>query len=285
MGRRDACDNRLRLSAAHIGLSALCGGIDLFNAVSGCYSARCRALSVVLEQEIATLMNVMNLVRSAPIATRFSPVYWASRRKQNERYSIHEQEARRWRLMAFCCAGVAMLAVGYLGYDASLSKYTPYVVERDHVFDERGLRAAERVSPTDPRIIQTQVKDWLFDVRTVSPDAENQRRLILDAYNHTDKSAPAAGELNEWYQKNYPFSRAADEVVTITVTSAIPADPSNWKLWRATWIEVTRTRAGEVKSSVWKEISMEITYKPPATEDDFNKNPSGIFATNFAWKN
>jgi type IV secretory pathway TrbF-like protein len=230
-------------------------------------------------------MNVLNLVRRPVTETGFSPVYQGQRRSWNERYSIHEQNAVRWRLTSFVSLAIAAFAVGGLVYDASLNKYTPFIVERDNLGDEVAIGLAQRADDPDLRVIQTELRHWLYNVRTVSPDAQTERHLIFDAYNHTDKSSAANGELDEWFRSNSPFKRAAESVVTITVTSALPVDPHSWKLWRANWKEEVRTRSGDLESWALKEVSITVSYNPPSSETAFKKNPSGVFIENFNWTN
>lgn len=230
-------------------------------------------------------MNVLNLVRRPVTETGFSPVYQAQQRDYSERYSIHAQNAARWRLTAFGCIAITLLAVGGLVYDASLSKYVPYIVERDNLGDQVAIGLAQRAGDPDLRVIQGDIRNWLYDVRTVSPDAQTERHLIQEAYNHTNKSSPANGELDEWFRNNNPFKRAAETIVTITITSALPADPHSWKIWRANWKEEVRTRSGDLESSTLKEVSIVVSHKPPTTDADFKKNPSGVFVDNFNWKN
>jgi type IV secretion system protein VirB5 len=225
------------------------------------------------------------LKRQPITGTGFSPHYHAQRRDYSERYGIHAQNATRWMFVSFGCIAIALLAVGGLIYAALQSKYIPYIVERDNLGDAVAIGLAERAGQPDRRVIQTEIQRWLYAVRTVSTDAETEKHFIFEAYNHTNKSSACAGELNEWFSKNSPFKRAAEEIVTITITSVLPADPANWKTWRANWKEETRTRAGELSSSALKELSMTVSFNPPTSEKDFRKNPTGVFCDNFDWLN
>lgn len=230
-------------------------------------------------------MNTLSLFRTPTTETRFSPVYQAQQRDFSERYSIHEQNARRWRFTAFGCIGIAALAVGGLVYDNSLSKFVPYVVERDHLGDEVAVGPAEKVAQEDPRVVQTEINRWIYDVRTVSSDAQDERHRIVEAYDHTDKSSAATEELNEWFRNNNPFKRAADTIVTITIISTLPTPPDQWKTWTVKWKEEARTREGSLVIAQLKEMSITVAHKPPTTDTEFKKNPSGIFVQNFDWKN
>jgi type IV secretion system protein VirB5 len=230
-------------------------------------------------------MRVLNLVRHPTTETGFSPVYQAQQRDYSERYSIHEQNAVRWRHIAFGCIGITFLAVGGLVYDASLSKYVPYVVERDHLGDEVAVGLSERAAAPDLRIIQSQIGNWIYNVRTVSIDAQTERHFVTEAYNHTNKSSPAKGELDEWFLNNNPFKRAVETIVTITITSTLPAPAGQWKSWHVNWREEIRTRTGDLESVKPREASITVSYRAPSTETEFKKNPTGVFVDNFDWKN
>lgn len=230
-------------------------------------------------------MNTLSLFRTPTTDAGFSAVYQAQKRDYNERYSIHEQNATRWRYIAFGCIAITTIAVGGLVYNDGQPKYTPYVVERDHLGDEVAVGPAERVGQEDPRVIQADINRWIYDVRTVSSDAQDERNRILEAYDHTDSSSPAAGELNDWFRNNVPFKRAADTIVTITIISTLPTPADQWKTWTSKWKEEDRTRAGELVRSQVKEMSITVAHRSPKTETDFKKNHTGTFVQNFDWKN
>ena len=221
--------------------------------------------------------------RSQVTEAGFSPVYQAQQRTWNERYNIHEQNAKRWRLTAFGCIGLAAIAISMLGYDDSLSKYVPYIVERDHLGDGMPIGAAERTYPLDPRVIQTEINRWIRDVRTTSVDAQNEKTLAWEAYHHTNKHGPASGQLDDWFKTHDPFARAQNEIVTVTTISTLPIDPTNWKTWTAKWKEDVRTRNGSLVSSENKEMTIVVSHIQPKTDEEFKNNSSGIFVDSFDW--
>lgn len=228
-------------------------------------------------------LNVSNLIRRPTDETGFSPVYQAQQRSWNERYSIHEQNAVWWRYTAFGCIGVALMAVGGIAWIGAQEKDRPYIVERNQLGDEVAVRVAEETTTADPRVIQAEISRWLFDVRTVSVDATTERHFIYEAYDLTDRSSAANGELNDWFSKNNPFKRAADEIVTVNVLSTLPLEPRIWKTWRVDWREETRTRTGDLISSKIHELTVTIALKQPTSEAAIRKNPAGVFVQNFSW--
>lgn len=231
-------------------------------------------------------LNVLNLVRHPPTETKFSPVYQAQQRAWNERYSIHGRNAVWWRRTAFGCIGIAGLAVTGLVYDDSLSKFTPYVVERDQLGDEVAIGPVARATPCDARIIQAELRRWLYDVRTVSADMEAEKHNIWEAYHHTNAKGPAKGELDEWFSKNIPWLRAQEHIVTITTGGMLAADPTSVTNWLGNWKEETRSRDGILEGlPESKQVSFIVSCHPPQTETEFKDNPSGVFVDAVNWIN
>lgn len=229
--------------------------------------------------------DIFNIFRKPVTTTGFSPVYLASKRAWNERYSLHEQNAVRWRWIAIFCIGVAAVAVIGLVYDDSLSKFVPYIVERDHLGDEVAIGVPDQLRPCDPRTIQTEVNEWIFDVRHVSSDGQDENRDQWKAYHHVEKGSPAEGELTDWFRKNDPLERAKTELVMTTTISTLPRQAGNYEHWEARWREDTRTRSGDPIGSVVKEASITTTCLHPRTETEFKNNASGVFVRSFDWKN
>lgn len=229
--------------------------------------------------------DVLNLFRSPVTETGFSPVYQAQKRNWNERYNIHEANARRWMWVAIGSIVVSGIAVAMMGYDDSLSKYVPYIVERDHLGDGMPIGPAERTYPLDPRVIQHEINQWIYDVRTVSVDGQNEHGLVWQASWHTNRHGPADKQLKEWFDTHNPFQRAKTEIVTVTTISTLPMDPSDWKAWDAKWKEEIRNRDGSLISSEVKEMTIIISHTQPQTDEEFRHNQSGIFVESFDWKN
>lgn len=229
--------------------------------------------------------DIFNIFRKPVTETGFSPIYYAQKRAWNERYSLHEQNARRWRWIAICCIGMTAFAITGLVYDDSLSKFVPYVVERDHLGDEVAIGVPDQARPCDPRTIQAEVNEWIYDVRHVSSDGQDEIRDANRAYHHTQKSSAAEGELTDWFRKNDPLERAKTELVTTTTISTLPRQAGNYEHWEAKWREDTRTRGGDLTGSGVKEASITTTCKHPTSDGEFRNNASGVFVTHFDWKN
>ena len=227
-------------------------------------------------------MKVILARQQAPEAFA-SPIHQAQQRSWNERYAIHEQNARMWRYTAFGCIGIALVSVCGVAWIGAQSKITPYIVERDRLGDEVAVRLADKAAPIDPRTLEAEVSRWVFDVRTVSTDATTEKHFIQEAYDHTDRNGAAVEHLNEWFRDNNPWKRAADEMVDVEVLSALPDDKTNWKTWRVDWRENTRSRTGMLESSKIHEVIMTVAVTPPAAESDVRKNAAGMYVKSFSW--
>jgi len=229
--------------------------------------------------------NLLDLVRAPTKEVGFSPVYLAQQRDYNERYSIHEQHMKWWRWAAICSLAFAGAMGAGLVYDDSQSKYIPYVVERDHLGDEVAVGVADKAAPCDYRTIQAEINEWIYDVRHVSADGQEEHRDAWKAYNHTDKSGPAKAKLDEWFGANNPTQRSKTELVTTTTISTLPSPAGQSKYWEANWREDTRNRPGDLVGSQVKKTSLVTTCKHPTTDTQFKNNVSGVFVYDFDWKN
>ena len=228
-------------------------------------------------------LNMFGFGRKAA-ETGFSPVYNAQKLAWNERYAIHAQSARRWQATSFSCIALAAGMAAWTGYLASQPKFVPYIVEEDHLGEQRAVGVAPKLAPTDLRTIQNDIRRWVENVRTVSVDAQDQKKFIWEAANHTNEHGPAWGELMGWWKDHYPFDRAKSEKVTVTINSILPREANQWKLWVVKWKEETRTRSGElIGKPEDKEASITMTYRAPKSDNDFRINPTGNYVDDFDW--
>jgi len=229
--------------------------------------------------------NLLDLVRTPVKEGGFSAVYLAGQRSNNERYSIYEEHMRWWRAACIGSLVITAFAVGGLIYDDAQSKYIPYVVERDHLGDEVSVGVADQAKPCDPRTIQTEINEWIYDVRHVSSDGQEESRDAWKAYHHTDKGGPAKAKLDEWFGANNPTQRSKTELVTTTTISTLPSPAGQLKHWEANWREDTRTRSGDLTGSQVKKMSISAVCRHPTTDTEFRNNASGVFVSDFDWKN
>jgi type IV secretory pathway TrbF-like protein len=98
---------------------------------------------------------------------------------------------------------------------------------------------------------------------------------------------PAALKVQEWWNQDKkldPFSRAANETVSVEIASTNQISESAWQV---DWKETIRDRDGNLKEPVVRMRAVLNVYTVPlgrgATEAEIARNPLGIFVRDFNW--
>ena len=159
-----------------------------------------------------------------------SAVYLAARREWNERYGSYIAQANTWRLVAVASLAIAAVAVGGDMWLAAQSRVVPYVVEVNKLGDELAVHRANVATTVDPAVIRAQLARFISDVRSVYIDVQAERAIIGEAYAMVDRNAAAYTFLNDYFARNDPFKRAANETVAAHVESVLPLPGGN--TWR-----------------------------------------------------
>jgi type IV secretion system protein VirB5 len=208
--------------------------------------------------------------------------YLAARREWNERYGSYIASARRWRFMAFLSLVVAGIAVAGIVSIGTQHKVIPYVVEVDRLGRSAAVHYANHLQPADPRVIRALLARFIKDWRGVRVDAGAQKQAVLDLYALLSKSDPAATAISQYFQTdgNSPFERAKDETVAAEVVSVMSLTDQSWEI---EWIEITRSRKGEVIGRQrWKAVTG-IAINPPTDEATLLRNHIGMYVRELSW--
>lgn len=195
----------------------------------------------------------------------------------DERIGSARVQAKNWRLMAF---GSLILSAGLasgMGWQASQSRVTPYVVEVDRLGEARAVNPAEvEVQPSDPQIAWHLAR-FITEIRSVSLDPVLMRRDWLSAYDFVTKRG--AQTLDAYARANDPFSRIGDRTVSVQVTSVVRASDRSFQI---KWTEQAFDRGAPVGTSRWTGILTAVS-KTPKSADILRKNPLGIYVDAIAW--
>src|ERR1700757_5119156 len=97
--------------------------------------------------------------------------YLNGRQEWNERYGEYIKQAQSWRLMALISGAVSVAAVLGAVWIGAQSKFIPYIVEVDKLGEAVAVAPAQQAQPEDPRIIESELSNWVYDARTVIADA------------------------------------------------------------------------------------------------------------------
>ncbi|QDQ27582.1 conjugal transfer protein [Chitinimonas arctica] len=206
--------------------------------------------------------------------------YVEARREWNERYGDYIKQAHNWRLCALVSSLVALTAVVGLAYVGGQSKIVPYVVQVDKFGSAVAVGSADKVAPTDEKVVKAYLARFITDWRTVTTDHVTAKSAIERVYAMMASGSPALTKMNEYFKANNPFLVAEKIMVSVEVTSVLPISDHTWQL---EWIEVTRDLRGELKSNVRMRASILVDKTPPEDERLFLINPLGVYATDLNW--
>ena len=195
---------------------------------------------------------------------------------------------RNWQLACFGLLGVTMvLAVGLVTL-ATESRITPYVVEVDRLGRAQAFGPAERLEPTDQRVIVAELASFIRDIRTVLPDAVAQADLVRRAYAFVDQDA--ALFLSQYYAspENDPrvLGKELTRLVEITSVLPVPGASATRKstTWKVSWTETSYSKAtgGTPVEAAWEGYLTTRTV-PPTTAERVTLNPLGLYVTSINW--
>ena len=206
--------------------------------------------------------------------------YVAGRAEWNERYGSYVAREKAWRLAAIMALGVALLAVGALGWSSMQSRVVPYIVEVDKLGGAAPVALAETTTPADPRVVRSQVARWLGQCRSIYADQTVVRAAIEVCYSMLDPDASSFKTLTEYHRTTMPFQRAGEQSVTVQVQSVLPLSKSSW---RVEWIEEIRNLDGSAASKDNWQAVVGVSIAPPTDERQILENPLGIFISSVSW--
>ena len=201
-----------------------------------------------------------------------------ARREWDDRYASLARGKRNWQLTAGGLLAVSLVLALALGWRATQSRITPYVVEVDRLGQAVAFGPAERLRATDERWIRYQLGVYLRDVRSVIGDAEVQKQNLERAYAFT--RGAAISFLNAHYQRRNPFERAQAGSVRVQVESLLPLSEDSWQ---AQWSETAMgARGGEGETEHWQAV-LTVELDPPETTETILENPLGLYVTEIRW--
>jgi len=186
-------------------------------------------------------------------------------------------QAKNWRLMAFSCLALALLATGGLVWRSAQSIVTPYVVEVERGGEVRAVgEAAAPYQPKDAQIAHHLAR-FVALVRSLSIDPIVVRQNWLDAYGYTTDRGAAV--LNDYARANDPFARIGKESVTVQITSVVRASDTSFNV---RWSERHFANGAPVSEERWTTV-IAIVLQTPHTEARLRANPLGIYVNGLSW--
>lgn len=205
--------------------------------------------------------------------------YLNAREEWLERYGSYIQSRNQWRVTAYICLGVTVLAVAGLVLLSFQNKVVPYVVEVDKLGNTRAVQRADVMGTVPTRVIQADLARFIVNWRSVTADLGLQRRRVgqLAAF----ASGSTKGVLREWLTVNNPYDRAKNVLVEVDVKS-LP-QPVSDSSWRVEWTETVRNHAGVALSRSQNAATLTVSIHPPKTDQQILNNPAGIYVSGLTY--
>lgn len=203
--------------------------------------------------------------------------YQAAAQAWDERIGAARVQAFHWRLIAFGCLTLAMIATGALAWRAGKAFVTPYVVEVDKAGEVRAVgEAASPYRPTDAQIAYHLAR-FVSNVRSLAIDPVIVRQNWLEAYQYTTDRGAAT--LNDYARANDPFGRIGQVSAAVEITSVVRASDASFQV---RWVERSYAHGALTATERWTAI-LSIVVEPPRTEERLRKNPLGIYVNGLSW--
>lgn len=198
------------------------------------------------------------------------------RKEWNDRYMNMAKSIRNWQL-AFGSAMLIILVESLvIAKIASQSRVQPFVVETNQGMPV-AIRPVEGVSPSDQKIINFAVNQFVVNAKTVMNDAQAQEQALDKVYAYSAENTIPF--LSAYYAKNDPYQLAAQGTVSVEIINSMPISKNAWQV---TWDETKRNPSGQVIGvSRWMG---QLTYKIGEVQEKYiNNNPFGVYITNVTW--
>jgi len=231
-------------------------------------------------------MSTEDAVAKAPKEVKHYNPYLAGRKEWNERYGDHIKAKKTWQLVGLTCLVIVLVCVGWLGFIGSQNKLVPYVVEVDKLGRSVVVGPATQITTQEERekVTKSQLSKFIFALRTVSSDGALQKKLLFDAYTMINQADPATSLITDYFGggqgPNSPFVRAATEMVSVDITTALKQTDETWEV---EWVETVRNRKGGLIGKVRMRALLQVYYAIPENYKAVYANPNGVFVKTFSW--
>jgi len=202
--------------------------------------------------------------------------YLNAREEWLERYGSYISRAAQWRTVAFICLCTTVLSMTGNIMQIKQTKVTPYIIELDQLGRTSNVSRIESANAVPQRMIQAAIADAITNWRTVTADAELQKKMVSRLSFCT--SGAAKGLLKQWYIDNNPYEIAKSGKLVNVEVKGLPL-PVSSESYRVEWTETIRSHSGLQMEQHSYEATAAIQVAPPASDEVLLQNPGGIYIT------
>lgn len=195
----------------------------------------------------------------------------------DDRIGAPRVQARNWRLMAFCCAGLAAMMLAAYVYERQDTRIATYVVPIDRYGRPGRIELAERGYVPSQAETGYFVADFVSLVRSKSTDPVVLRQNWTKAYRFI--SGDAQTTLTQYARDHDPFARLGQQAVSVEIVSVLPRGRGSYQVqWRETVFDQGAASPPERWTGLFT-----VTQRQPRSEEELRANPLGVLITAFQW--
>lgn len=197
------------------------------------------------------------------------------RKEWNDRYMNMSKAVKNWQIACAVIALIALLQTVVIAKIASESRIQPYVVETAQGVPY-AMKPVQGLSDKDKILVNYAINRFVINAKTIISDTQAEREMMDELYAYS--AGNTAAILQDYYEKNNPFTIASDYTVSVNIVNALPVSKNTWQI---TWEEVKRQVNGGaiVETTKWEG---QFTYQYGDVKN-VTRNPFGIYITNFSW--
>ena len=208
-----------------------------------------------------------------------SVVHSHARKQWNHRIDEIARQRNFACIGAAIASGIATLAVGGVIYIGSQSKIVPVLVEVNALGDAVAAKPVS-VRPVTDAVKRYQIAEYITNARSVLTDPAGQNRNMTALWAMTDKTSPAANQLQAYFvDDKLPATRARHETVSVEVELATFVGDT----WRVEWVETTRDLGGKLITKTKWQATLVTVSVPVLETKDALVNPTGLFVKSIGW--
>jgi type IV secretion system protein TrbF len=151
-----------------------------------------------------------------------------------------------------------------------------FVGERDASTNIKPMFGADRPYSPELADIDSFLRQWIKNARWITPDKVLMGNNVTQAFNSLD-DVPKA-QLTEYYKINFPNTLADQGISRSIEPLGASLISPNSNTYRLDWIEYQIEGQRQLQP-VRRSVNFVIVHRAPKDQDEFNRNPSGLWIT------
>lgn len=192
-----------------------------------------------------------------------------------------------WQVVGISSLLIGLASVGGMIHIGSQSKFIPLVFQQDLSGNTVSITRADKIPEAKVDDYRTAASQFIEYIRLVTPDANVQRKAVLQVYaflNANDAATLKANEYLNGSKEANPFNRAATETVSVEMRSVLQLSKDSWQV---DWVETIRHHDGSLKEKPFMMRAIVTLYQNEPTSQTTNiealRNPHFLFVRDFSW--